>query len=547
MGLSEQTLFEGIQKECTPNGVPLFAGRLLQRAYQRFANSLALIAPSQRLTYKDLYFRSLLMSRKLLALGIQKHDRVMLLYENSPAFYVAYFGAWQIGAVCVPVNTFLHERELAYIVDDAKPSIIIVSEALKPLVDAVLRARSVEQAPYSPLTLSSVEAQNPQNEKKPAKPIVLSEEAFDWHMPMPENPEAACSDVSLQDLAPDELCVLLYTSGTTGTPKGVMLSSRNVMANVTQCFARFTIAGLAQDERFFCVLPLFHVFAQNACLWLPTLIGACVILIQKIDRKLILEGLQERPTIFFGVPPLYGLLCLMKTAPLNSIKIFVSGADMLPDKIRAAFSVIYGRKICTGYGLSEASPVVAFNLSNNNAATYVVGETLQGIACQIRDEHGAALPANAIGALWIKGDNIMMGYYNAPDATAHVLQHGWLNTGDLGSLDLHGNLAIRGRTKDIIIHKGFNIYPAEIENVLMMHPAVFKAAVIGLEEEMAGQVPVAFVAVRNREPNMEQLLRKHCAHNLATYKVPRKIVCLDDLPMNATGKIDKKQLLTMNE
>ncbi|MBM3893229.1 long-chain fatty acid--CoA ligase [Candidatus Dependentiae bacterium] len=546
MGLSEQTLFENIQKACMPNRAPLFAGRLLQRAYHNFASSLALIAPSQRITYKDLYFRALLMSRKLAAQGVQKHDRVMILYENSPAFYIAYFGAWQLGAVCVPVNTFLHERELAYIVDDAKPSVVIVSRTLKPLVDSVLSARSSipSEAPFDELTMND---KLDQEKKKHATPIILSEEAFDWHTPTPENPEAACNDVTLQELEPDELCVLLYTSGTTGTPKGVMLSSRNVMTNVMQCFARFTIAGLAQDERFFCVLPLFHVFAQNVCLWLPALIGACVILVQKIDRKLILEGLQERPTIFFGVPPLYGLLCLMKTAPLTSVKIFVSGADMLPDKIRAAFAIIYGRKICTGYGLSEASPVVAFNLSNNNAATYVVGETLQGITCQIRDENGSVLAVNTVGTLWIKGNNIMMGYYNSSEATAVILQDGWLNTGDLGSVDLHGNLAIRGRIKDIIIHKGFNIYPAEIENVLMMHPMVFKAAVIGQEEEMAGQVPIAFVAVRNREPNMDQLLRKHCTNNLATYKVPRKIVCLDDLPMNATGKIDKKQLFTMNE
>ncbi len=523
MGLSEQAIFDEIQKNCSPNGIPLFVGRLLQRAYTRNPQSLALIAPQQQFTYKNLYFRALLMSRKLLSLGVKKHDRVMIFYENAPAFYVAYFAAWQIGAVCVPVNTFLHERELGFILNDAQPAALIVSSTLKPTADAAFANNAIS-----------------------CQPLILSDDAFDWLVPEPEDVEDACSDVVLQDLDPDDLCALLYTSGTTGIPKGVMLSSRNVMANVMQCFARFTAAGLGNNERFFCVLPLFHVFAQNTCLWLPALIGACVILVQKIDRRLILDGLMEKPTIFFGVPPLYGLLCLMKTAPLNSIKLFVSGADMLPDKTRAAFSGIYGRKICTGYGLSEAAPVVSFNLQNNSAATYVAGKPLFGITCQIRDDQGALVPENTIGSLWIKGDNIMMGYYNAPEATAAVLQEKWLNTGDLGSIDLHGNLAIRGRTKDIIIHKGFNIYPAEIENVLMMHPSVFKAAVIGQEEDMAGQVPVAFVALRSREPDIEQILRKHCAHNLATYKVPRKIICLDDLPMNATGKIDKKQLLTMN-
>jgi long-chain acyl-CoA synthetase len=523
MGLCEQAIFDEINKSCNPNDIPLYAGHLLWRAYRLHPEKTALIAPEQSLTYKDLFFRSLLMSKKLLENGIKKHDRVMIFYENAPAFYVAYFAAWQIGAVCVPVNTFLHERELAYIIDEAQPSLLIHSEALKTTTQNALALVSTA-----------------------IKPTLLTDKDFDWQTPTPQDPEANCADVALDKLNQGDLCVLLYTSGTTGIPKGVMLSSANVMANLIQCYTRFKVAGLSINERFFCVLPLFHVFAQNTCLWLPALIGASVILVQKIDRKLILDGLAQKPTIFLGVPPLYGLLCLMRTAPLTSIKLFVSGADMLPDKIRAAFSAIYGRKICTGYGLSEAAPVVSFNLENNAVATYVAGKPLIGITCQIRDTENNPLPANTIGTLWIKGGNVMMGYYKSPDATAAILQDGWLNTGDLGSIDLQGNLAIRGRIKDIIIHKGFNIYPAEIENVLMMHPTVFKAAVIGQEEDMAGQVPVAFVAIRNREVNIEQILRKHCAHNLATYKVPRKIICLDDLPMNATGKIDKKQLLTMN-
>jgi long-chain acyl-CoA synthetase len=232
----------------------------------------------------------------------------------------------------------------------------------------------------------------------------------------------------------------------------------------------------------------------------------------------------------------------MKTAPLSSVKIFVSGADMLPDKIRAGFGIIYGRKICTGYGLSEAAPVIAVDHENRAVATNVVGKPLTDISLEIRDEHGAIMPTGQIGTLWVKGNNVMMGYYNAPEATEQVLQQGWLNTGDLASIDLQGNLAIRGRSKDIIIHKGFNIYPAEVENVLMMHPAVFKAAVVGQEEDMAGQVPVAFVAIKQGTQNIEQVLRALCARNLATYKVPRRIICMDDLPMNATGKIDKKRL-----
>jgi len=519
MGSCEQTIFNDIKEACSPQGKLLYAGHLLQRANHLYPSSTALISSHRTLSYKNLFFRSLLFSKRLASAGVKKGDNVVIFYENTPEFFVAYFGIWQLGAVCVPVNTFLHERELAYIINDAQPTVIVASPTLRTVVDNAFQQGLTQH-----------------------HTAIMSADDFDWQTPEPDIIDAALTSLVEQNVDQESLCALLYTSGTTGTPKGVMLSSRNIMTNAMQGYARFTLFGMRQQERFFCVLPLFHVFAQNACLWLPTIIGAAVILVQKIDRKLILEGLSHKPTLFFGVPPLYGLLCLMRTAPLQSVKIFVSGADMLPDKIRAAFGIIYGRKICAGYGLSEASPVVAVDHENRLAATCVVGKPLVGITCQIRDDEGKSLPPNTTGNLWIKGDNVMMGYYHAPESTAAILQDGWLNTGDLASVDLHSNLAIRGRTKDIIIHKGFNIYPAEVENILMMHPAVFKAAVVGQDEDMGGQVPVAFVAIKQDAENVEEALRNLCIRNLAAYKVPRRIVCLNDLPMNATGKIDKKRL-----
>jgi long-chain acyl-CoA synthetase len=164
------------------------------------------------------------------------------------------------------------------------------------------------------------------------------------------------------------------------------------------------------------------------------------------------------------------------------------------------------------------------------------------VACDIRDDLGVSLSPGSVGDLWVKGDNVMLGYYKIPETTAQVLRDGWLNTGDLGMIDCARNLAIKGRLKDVIIHKGFNIYPAEIENVLLTHASVFKAAVVGQEEEMFGQVPVAFLAVKIKGKHLDKELRDLCAHNLATYKIPRKFIYLEDLPMNATGKVDKKQL-----
>ncbi len=524
MGISsthyEHSLFKQLKKTFSQNDSLIFAGTLLKRAYQNYPQKTALIGTEKTITYKELYFRSILLSKKLAQQGVKPRDRVMLFFENSLEFYVAYFAIWQLGAVVVPLNIFLHERELAHIITDATPKALVVSKTLKTKVDNLVLGSMVPQLPP-----------------------ILTDNDFDWTTAVPEqNLEAVFPDSDIYQLEPDELCVLLYTSGTTGVPKGVMLSSKNIMTNALQGYARFMLCGMTPNDRFFCVLPLFHVFAQNTCLWLPMMIGASVIIVSKIDRALIMDGLKHKPTLFFGFPALYGLLCLMKTAPLGSVKLFVSGADMLPDKIRAAFAIIYGRKIASGYGLTEASPVVAVNHENDEQATNVVGHVLAEITYQIRDENRQPIIDGAAGTLWIKGDNIMMGYYNAPDATNQVLVDGWLNTGDLAQRQKNGKLAICGRSKDIIIHKGFNIYPAEVENVLMKHPAVFKAAVIGKDEPMSGQVPVAFVAVRSRGDDLEATLRTLCAHNLASYKIPRKFVCLDDLPMSATGKVDKKQL-----
>jgi long-chain acyl-CoA synthetase len=515
---NESRVFQTFREIFSDNGKLIYAGTLLKRAYELFPDNRAIETSDRSITYRELFYRALNLSEVLRHHGVKPRDRVALLYENSPEFFVAYFAIWQCGAVVVPLNTFLHHKELMYIINDAAPSILIVSAMHKKSLDVL------------------------STEMVATMPLILSQEIFDWQTSVPENMNDLVGRNSLQELDSDELCVLLYTSGTTGTPKGVMLSSRNVMTNAMQDYARFTLFNISASERFFCVLPLFHVFAQNTCLWLPVMTGATVIIVARIERSLILEGLRKRPTIFFGMPALYGLLCLMKKAPLESIKIFVNGADMLPAKISTLFSIIYGRKICPGYGLSEAAPVVAVSHENSNASTIVVGYPLEGILCQIRDDAGNVQGPDTIGTLWLKGDNVMLGYYKAPHVTQQILVDGWLNTGDLASMDVLGRLAIHGRTKDVIIHKGFNIYPAEVENVLLMHPSVFRAAVIGNNDPDTGQIPVAFVATKIRNEKLEDDLRALCTRNLAAYKIPRTFVCLDDLPVNATGKVDKKQL-----
>ena len=520
----EQRFYKEIKERFSEKGELLSVSGLVRVASKRYARNTALIGRERTLSYRELFFRAINVSKILDANGVKPKDKVLLYCENSIEFYIFYYAVWLRGAVVIPINIFLHDKELTYIIQESQPKVILTLEKLSEKLKKLVAEKRIDSLP-----------------------TMLSEKVIDWDAPVPrlfqqiDDPFKNVASPVSEFYNIDELALLLYTSGTTGVSKGVMLSSRNILTNTMQDYARLRLFS-AERERFFAVLPLFHVFAQNTCIWLPLMTGSSVIVVPRIDRRYILDGLKKKPTLFFGFPALYGLLCLMKNAPLDSIKRFVSGADAMPDKIRSAFAMIYGRKICSGYGLTEASPVISINHDNENASTFVVGRPVVGLEHEVRDEEGKPVGAGKIGTLWVKGDNVMLGYYNAPEATAKVLQDGWLNTGDLASVDEVGNLAIRGRSKDLIIHKGLNIYPQEVENIILRHPAVFKAAVVGRDESVVGQVPIAFVAAKGDFGYVEKTLKDLCRDNLATYKIPRKFVCLDDLPMNSTGKVDKKQL-----
>jgi len=506
----EQLIFNQGYVDVSKDGVLMYAGNLLRRAAMIYADVPALIHQDVTMTYKELYHHACRLSVTLKERGVKPRDRVLILIENSPLFYIAYYGAWQIGAVVAPLNTFLKETELAHIIKDADPVCILTSSEYVPLLE---RVKGISLPPV--LTESDIQPSS--------------------------TADFSCVLDQTIDLNQDEMAALLYTSGTTGVPKGVMLSSKNIMTSLLQGFARLKIGS---GQRLFGVLPLFHAFAQGACVWGALFKGATVILVPKIERRHILAGLKHQPTIFLGVPALYGLMCLMKNAPLDSVEYFVSGGDALSDKIRAYFELLYRRKICNGYGLTETSPTLAVTMEDEVMPTNTIGLPLVGVDCSIRDEqHGKEVASGDIGELWVRGDNVMLGYYNAPEATSKVLQNGWFNTGDLVYTDEKGRLVISGRTKDLISNKGFKIYPQEIENVLLSHPNVFQVGVVGKHDEHQGEIPVAFVQLRNDEPDIQNVLRKLCSDHLASYKVPKIFICsTETLPATATGKIDKKVL-----
>ena len=502
----ERRQYELLRIKVSGTGTLMCPNRLLEYAVGHYANDTALIFEDQHITYQELYdwvcrFATVLRKHK-----VKPQERILLCFDNSPEFYVAYYAIWHVGAVVTPLNTFLHDREFAHIVKDAKPSHIITS---------VDRAESFRAAlPEQKLDLLT---------EKDLRAVQ----------------HEGVADREIIDIPLEQMTALLYTSGTTGLPKGVVLSGKNIMINVLQGVARLPF----ERERVLGVLPLFHSFAQCVCVWGAIFTGSTVLLSPKIGRSHILSVLKYKPTVFLGVPALYGLLCMLRTAPMSAVKMFVSGGDALPDRIRLAFSILYRRKISSGYGMTETSPLLSIDTEMLYAPTSMVGRPFYGIDVSVRDEKGKELPAGEIGELWVRGDNVMLGYYQLPEETERMLRDGWLDTGDLAYLTAEGEIVITGRLKDLIIHKGLNIYPQEIENVIIAHSNVLRVGVIGKVDESTGEVPVAFVQLRAEQEGVEQELHELCSQHLATYKQPREFLCsADELATTATGKVDKKVL-----
>ena len=502
---SEKERFSILLQSLHYNGNLLFAGQLLQRAAQLFAERCAIICRGNSVTYAELYAQACAVSYVLHNAGIKPHDRICIWFENSIDFYSAYYGAWQCGAVVVPLNVFLQQRELAHIIQDASPSLMLVSKKLK---------EKLIELPHERV------------------PLILTEDDFSYNGSVDTNKEIPALD-------PDELAILLYTSGTTGLPKGVMLSSRNILVNMVQGAARFNARS---DDRAYCPLPLFHSFAQVCVVWGSVFMGCSVILIPSITRRLLLEGLAHNPTIIIGVPALYGLFCMMKKLQFKAVRYFICGGDALPDRIREGFELLYRRRLCNGYGLTETSPLIALNIDDVLLPTNCVGKPVYNIEISLRDKSGALVAQGSVGELLVKGANVMQGYFNAPQLTEQVLYNGWFCTGDLARLDEKGRIIIVGRVKDLIINKGMNIYPQEIENVLLLHEKIMRAAVIGVPTEKDGEVPHAYVQSKDLDEQDEPQLIEWCRKHLAAYKVPRSVKVRKSLPLTSLAKVDKVRL-----
>lgn len=455
----------------------------------------------QSLTNADLLDRVRAVAAQLDDRGVGRGDVVAVALTNRVEFVVLLFAAWRCGAAITPINPSSTAREISRQLQDSHARIVVVDEGVAtPEVDCA----------------------------------VLAVSDLDTHAP-------AVTPTPVDDGS--VLALLIYTSGTTGTPKGVMLDHDNIEAMAEMSVTAINLGG---DDRCLLILPLFHVNGIVVSVLTPLSAGASVVIADRFDPRTFFVAVEKhRPTYFSGVPTIFSMLVALPEAvrpDTSSVRLAICGAAPAPSALLDRFEERFGFPLVEGYGLSEGTCASTLNPIAGERKAGTVGVALPGQEIRIVDRNGSPLPAGDSGEVVVRGANVMRGYLGRPEDTARTIVDGWLHTGDIGQLDDEGYLTLVGRSKDLIIRGGENIYPKEIEDVLTTDPAVMSAAVIGVPDDRWGEVVVAFV---EPEPDADvdiDSLNRLCESSLARFKRPSAIRIVDSMPRNAVGKIDKRSL-----
>jgi long-chain acyl-CoA synthetase len=448
---------------------------------------------------------------------------VALFMGNSWEFVVGVFAISKIGAVIVPINNFLKEEELSYILGDSGAVVLLASAKF----EKIIKASEAPALCHHIIWEGGMRLHDEQN--------VTFESVM-----------AAKHQVDPVMRILDDLAVFFYTSGTTGKPKGAMLSNKNILSNAE---SGRQIMKVTPRDRLIVFLPMFHSFAFSVGVLLPMYVGASIVIIKSLQpfSNIFKQTLTKRVTIFFGVPDVYNAIARAKLPWyfmwFNRLRLFVSGAAALqPQTLDAMRNKFTRATLLEGYGLSESSPATAIN-PIPKPKPKSVGPAMPGFAIKIVDENMVEVARGEVGDIILHGDHIMQGYLNRPEATAETIINGWLLTGDMGYMDEEGYLYIVDRKKDLIISKGINIYPRELEEVIDDFDGVRVSAVIGAVDEKSGEIPVAYLELEEGLEGIDEgALRQHLRRHLANYKIPRQIHVIESLPKNATGKILKRVL-----
>jgi len=491
----------------------VFSDKLpLRAAFLKIASDnssyCAITESGRTITFKEFDSEVSKRAYYLIQHGIGAGAKIVLLLQNSAEFYFWYHALHAVGAVVILVSLALHDQEIAHIFTQAQPFGVVFATA-----DVAVRL-NFERAPFISIQLDQ---------------IVFEKRLYKINV---EGSRELCDPA-----------VILYTSGSTGRPRGVVLSVKNILVNALQNHTRFLTLGVKR-ERFLVILPLTHSFGHMTCLWMPLISASSVHIVSHISRKEIKKVIDTfRPTFFFGVPAFFLLLLSITGLNLEFVKFFVSGGDFLSVAVQEFFMSVFGRRICSGYGLSEASPVVGLNIHPAKTDVNIIDPFLNGIKHKIVLDPEVS---DNVGELFISSDTTFLGYFSGDlENLESPLVDEWLPTGDLVKKNEIGQTQLVGRKKDIIIFKGFNIYPEEIERVLMMNINVLKAVTVGIEHETYGQIPVVAIQLQQGAYFDHSEYLNLCKSHLASYKIPHKFILMDSLPLNSLGKIDKKTVKKM--
>jgi long-chain acyl-CoA synthetase len=484
------------------------------------ADRVAIISRGRPTTYGALRDQVAHVRGGLARLGLQPGDRLALLCNNGRYFADLYLAALGMGVVTVPLNP-------------ASPAPEIEREV------ATVGAKVVVVEPFAANAWNAIDRAN-----VPSVEHVVATEAGALQADLLFDDLLGGAPMDTIDVEPSHLATLIFTSGTAGAPRAAMLSHGNLLANLEQ--GRSAAEGIGEGDVVYGVLPVFHIFGLNVVLGLSLYRGATVVLVQRFDPSTALDTIRERNvTVIPGAPPMWLAFSHFDEAPADSfagVRLALTGAAKMPEEAMRRLHDRFGLTLLEGYGLTEASPVVTSSAGISQKVGSV-GKVLDGITVRLVDEHGDDALAGDSGEVWVKGPNVFLGYLNEPEATAKVLTaDGWLRTGDIAVTDDDGYLYLVDRAKDLIIVSGFNVYPAEVEDVLLEHPAVHEVGVVGVPHPHTGEAVKAFVVLEPGATAHEDTLVSWCLDHLARYKCPSKILFVDELPRNVSGKLLRRSL-----
>ncbi len=526
--------------------VPVFA--MLDATAKKYPNHNAIIFQDKRLTYLELKEHVDRFTTALQKMGIVKGDRVALFLPNIPQFVISYYGALKTGAIVTAISPLYKEREVKHQLDDSGSETLVVLDLFIPIVQKIREEAKLKRiivtgiGDYLPAVkrvLGSLLGKVPSYKVEKGPGIYFFHDLIKDHIP----------DPSKVDMNPiDDLALLQYTGGTTGIPKGAMLTHYNLVSNAYMCNAWLNAEEGKEVQ--VNVLPLFHIYGMTVTMNAAIASASTMILIPRFDAEEVLKSIQKyRVTLFGGVPTLYAVLIVhpdISKYDLSSVKFCISGSSALPPEVQRKFMDITGGVLVEGYGLTEASPVTHANPLDPSLDTVKIGSiglTWPDTEAKIVDDvTGVSLPAGMVGELVVNGPQVMKGYWNSPEETREVLKGGWLHTGDMAKRDEDGYFYIVDRKKDLIKYRDYSVYPREIEDIIYEHHAVKLCAVVGVPDEQSGEIPKAFVVRKEGIEVTEDELIEWVKEKVAPYKRIREVEFREELPMTLVGKVLKREL-----